>query len=122
MRLPIDMINAFPVGDSLHLLHLGVMKRLLFGWRDGTFRKPKIGNAYDRMNEDRRYALSEARFSAATTNEISNFLIDLKLPREFHRATRGLDMLTHWKGLEYRTFLHYVGIVALRDHLIHDAY
>lgn len=38
LKLDIDIIEQFPVGDSLHLLHLGMMKRLLFGWRDGTFR------------------------------------------------------------------------------------
>lgn len=117
------MINAFPVSDSLHLLHLGVMKRLLFGWRDGSFRKPiKNRNAYDTINDDRRCRISEARFSDRTTTAISSFLTNCKLPREFQRATRGLDCLTHWKGTEYRSFLHYVGIVALKDHLIADAY
>lgn len=122
IRLPINMIEAFPVGDSLHLLHLGVMKRFLFGWRDGTFRKPKKGCDYDRANEDRRYTISEARFTADSIDAISFFLTDLKLPREFQRATRGLQHLTHWKGTEYRTFLHYVGIVALKNHLVVDAY
>lgn len=42
--------------------------------------------------------------------------------REFQRATRSLDCLTHWKGTEYRSFLHYVGCVALKDHLVSDAY
>lgn len=121
------MINAFPVG----VIHLGVMKRLLFGWRDGTFRKPtkkpingskKKPHNYDTANDDRRYCISEARFSAQSINAISSFLTDCKLPREFQRATRGLTDLAHWKGTEYRSFLHYVGIVALKDHLVLDAY
>lgn len=123
LRLPIDMIHAFPIGDSLHLLHLGVMKRLLIGWRDGTFRKPpKNRNSYDTINDDRRCRISEARFSNRDISAISSYLTDCKLPREFQRATRGLDCLHHWKGTEYKSFLHYVGIVALKEHLIPDAY
>lgn len=123
LKLPIDMVTQFPVGDSLHLIHSGVMKRLLFGWRDGSFRKPiKTTNQYDRCNDDRRCRISEARFSSQTTEKISNYMVSCKLPREFQRAVRGLDCLTHWKATEYRTFLHYVGIVALKDHLIPEAY
>ncbi|EAT45714.1 AAEL003021-PA [Aedes aegypti] len=36
MQLPIDMIQDIIVGDSLHLLELGVMKKLLTGWRTGS--------------------------------------------------------------------------------------
>lgn len=32
LKLPIDMVEQFPVSDSLHLIHLGIMKRLLTGW------------------------------------------------------------------------------------------
>lgn len=32
LSLPIDMIKAFPVADSMHLIDLGIMKRLLIGW------------------------------------------------------------------------------------------
>lgn len=122
-RLPIDMISQFPVGDELHLLHLRVMKRLLFGWRDGTFRKPaeKV-NKDDDNREDRRYKVCVERFSTETTTAVSQYLLTCKLPVEFQRAPRSLDCLTHWKGTEYRTFLHYIGIVALKDHLVAEAY
>lgn len=123
LRLPIDMISQFPVGDELHLLHLGVMKRLLFGWRDGTFRKPgRKDKQGDDDTEDRRYKVCVARFSTETTMAISQYLLTCKLPLEFQRAPRSLHCLTHWKGTEYRTFLHYIGIVALKDHLIAEAY
>lgn len=39
LKLPIDMIEDIPVGDSLHLIDLGIMKKCLIGWRDG-----KIGS------------------------------------------------------------------------------
>lgn len=35
---------------------------------------------------------------------------------------RGLDCIAHWKGTELRTFLHYLGIVVLKDHLTTEAY
>ncbi|XP_047510862.1 uncharacterized protein LOC125053528 isoform X2 [Pieris napi] len=41
LKLPIDMVEQFPVSDSLHLIHLGIMKRLLTGWKDGNFFKLK---------------------------------------------------------------------------------
>lgn len=105
LQLDIDMIEQFPVGDSLHLLHLGIMKRLLLGWRDGSFRN------------------SETNWPTKITVEISDFLVTkCKMPKEIHRAVRGLDCLKHWKGTEYRTFLHYVGIVALKKHTSHEVY
>lgn len=36
-ELPIDMVLQFPVGDELHLLHLGLTRKFLFGWRSGSF-------------------------------------------------------------------------------------
>lgn len=105
LKLDIDMIQQFPVADSLHLLHLGVTKRLLFGWRDGSFRN------------------TDTKWRAQTTIDVSKFMTnECKLPAEFHRVVRGLTDLTHWKGTEYRTFLHYVGIVVLKDHLTNEAY
>lgn len=104
LKLKIDMIEQFPVADSLHLLHLGNMKRLLFGWRDGTFR------------------YSETKWASRTTIAISEYLNRCKMPAEFQRSVRGLDCLSHWKGTQYRAFLHYIGFVALKDHLQHETY
>lgn len=104
LKLNIDMIEQFPVGDSLHLLHLGVMKRLLFGWRDGSFRN------------------ADTKWPAKTTFAVSDYLFECKMPAEFHRAVRGLDCLSHWKGTELRTFLHYIGIVVLKDNLQYEVY
>lgn len=46
----------------------------------------------------------------------------IKLPREIHRSVRGLDCLSHWKGLEFRSFLYYIGIVVLKPFLPSDVY
>lgn len=44
------------------------------------------------------------------------------MPSEIHRSVRGLDVLCHWKGTEYRTFLYYLGVVILKEVLPLDAY
>lgn len=104
LRLNIDMIKDFPVGDSLHLIDLGIMKKLLIGWRDGKF---------GTMN---------TKWPASTVTNLSKKLLQLRMPREIHRAIRGLDCIGHWKGLEFRTFLHYVSIVVLKPILSPDVY
>lgn len=105
LRLKIDMIKDIPIGDSLHLLHLGVMKRLLSAWKDGTCRH------------------SEIKLSAYNIMQVSTFLTtNCRLPREIHRQMRGLDVLAHWKGVECRSFLLYVGIVCLKGMLPEKGY
>lgn len=39
LKLSIDIVEDFPISDSLHLIDIGVMKRLIVGWRDGNFGK-----------------------------------------------------------------------------------
>lgn len=102
--LAIDMIEDFPVGDSLHLIDLGLMKRCLMGWRDGSF-----GNY-------------RTKWCAKDIDTVSRFLENCKMPVEIHRSVRGLDVLCHWKGTEYRTFLYYLGVVILKDVLPVDVY
>lgn len=105
LHLRIDMIKDFPIGDSLHLLHLGIMKRLLTAWKDGICRH------------------SGKKLSASQTTNLSTFLTtNCRLPREIHRQMRGLDVLAHWKGVECRSFLLYVGIVCLKDVLPEKGY
>ncbi|XP_062534120.1 uncharacterized protein LOC134203263 [Armigeres subalbatus] len=96
LRLPIDMIKDFPVGDSLHLIDLGIMKKLLLGWRDGS-----VGSY-------------RTKWPASISTDISKKLLQLRMPLEIHRSMRGLDCLSHWKGSEFRTFLHYASIVILK--------
>lgn len=105
LKIPeLDMVKDFPIGDALHLLHLGVLKRCLTGWRDGSF------NNYN------------TKWSGKDIKEISIFLAQCKLPSEIHRTLRGLDCLAFWKGTEFRTFLQYAGVVILKKYLPYDAY
>lgn len=96
LELPIDMVEQFIVADSLHLIDLGIMKRLLTGWRDGNFGK------------------KDTKWCARDINMISTFLLHCKMPKEIHRAVRGIDVLAHWKGSEFRTFLYYLSIIILQ--------
>lgn len=104
LNLPINMIVQFPVSDSLHLIDLGVMKRLLIGWRDGNFG---------------RYT---TKWRAAQIQNVTMFLRSCKMPAELHRAVRGLDCLAYWKASEFRTFLYYLSVVILPDFMCADAY
>lgn len=85
--LPIDMIKSFPVGDELHLLHVGIMKKLLLGWLEGTF-----GNS--------------TKLSHTNSREISDYLENkCRLPYEIHRQMRSLSEIRRWKATEFRSFL-----------------
>lgn len=104
LKLNIDMIEQFPVADSLHLLHLGVMERLLFAWRDGIFRN------------------CDSKWRASTISAVSEYLLECELTAEFQRKLNGLTELPRWKGTQCRAFLHYIGIVVLKNHLEYKAY
>lgn len=102
LKLPIDMIHDFIVSDSLHLLHLGVMKKLLLTYKDGN--------------------RNIAKWSAKLIKELSDTLVAIKLPIEIHRAMRGLDYVNHWKASEFGTFLNYIGIVVFKKVLNKEHY
>lgn len=97
LRIPaLDMIQDFVVADPLHLLELGIMKRLLTGWRDGS-----LGFT--------------GKLSAYQIQCLSTATVNVSLPKEIHRRMRAIDCLSYWKGTEWRSFLNYVGVVVLKD-------
>lgn len=55
---------------------------------------------------------------------ISKFLAECNkmCPLELHRTIRELDEIKFWKGTEFRTFLHYTGIVALKNRVTQPEY
>ncbi|XP_055527882.1 uncharacterized protein LOC129720425 [Wyeomyia smithii] len=101
--LKLDLIQDIIVSDRLHLVDLGIMKRLLLGWRDGLFG-------------------FKTKLSSQQINQISTMLQDIELPSEIHRKFRGLDCLSFWKGSELNSFLHYASIVVMKEFLPIDAY
>lgn len=98
IQLPIDIIGDVVVADELHLLELGVVKRLITGWRTG-----KLGNA--------------TKWSASVIESFSKRLMDIKMPMEVNRNVRSLKVFACWKGNEFRSFLLYYGFVVLKDFL-----
>lgn len=92
-----DMVADFVTSDPLHLLDLGLMKRCLTRWVDGT-------KSY------------KNKFTAATVNRVNSvlFQFNCEMPSEIHRAVRDLSTIHFWKGTEFRTFLLYLGIIVLK--------
>lgn len=64
------------------------------------------------------------KWSNTIITDVSDLLIKInpEMPSDIHRAVRSLDTLKYWKGVEFRTFLLYVGIVALKDALCETEY
>lgn len=98
----IDMIKQFPM-DYLHLVLLGVVKKLLQMWLKG---KPPL------------------ILSSNDVRIISNKLIDISYtqPKEFQRKIRPLSEIGYFKGSEFRTFLIYSGPFVLKDVLSEEQY
>lgn len=98
----LNIINGFPL-DYMHLVCLGVTKKLLYLW---CFGKPNT------------------KLSAATINAISQSLMDLRtcIPLEFNRKPRSLNEIKMWKATEFRQLLFYTGPLVLKRYLNKDRY
>ena len=95
-RLSLGMISQFGL-DYMHLICLGVMKRLLVQcWLKGPL---------------------HCRIGCGMKNQISGALTSLRscIPREFARKPRSLDDVYMWKAIEFRLFLLYTGPVTTRN-------
>lgn len=97
----LDMIQDFPIGDSMHLLDHGITNKLLNGFISG-----KLNNA-------------DAKWSSHQTLLISKYLLSIKAPAEIRaqRQIRDLTSIAKWKAIEYRNFALYLGIVILNGNL-----
>lgn len=93
LALPIDMVNDVPF-DYMHVVCLGVVKRLLNTWLSGPL---------------------PSRLPSRIVEQISSRLVSLRghLPCEFARQPRTLGELGRWKATELRQFLLYSGILVL---------
>ncbi|KYM94043.1 hypothetical protein ALC62_15348, partial [Cyphomyrmex costatus] len=88
------MVSQIPL-DYMHLVCLGVTKRLLQLWLRGN---------------------KNIRLSAEDIKSVSYHLIAIRscIPSEFSRKPRSLDELDRWKATEFRQFLLYTGIVIMK--------
>ncbi|XP_070379187.1 uncharacterized protein [Dermacentor albipictus] len=102
MTLPIDCVASAPL-DYMHLLCLGIMKKLLSAWLGGRL-EVRLGPA-----ERRR--LSDLNLSLAPN-----------VPKEFSRKPRSVAEAERWKATEFRLLLLYTGPVVLMPVLPPDLY
>ena len=92
----------FPL-DYMHLVWLGVMKRILVFLRQGP---------------------RQCRLSVQQLKKISCRLIALngKMPAEFSRQPRSIDELDRWKATEFRQLLLYTGLLVFKGMFHEDHY
>jgi hypothetical protein len=97
-ELNVGLVSKVPF-EFMHLICLGVTKKLLNLWLGG---KPK-----------------HLKFSTKNIQDISQNLKDLKkcIPGDFNRSPRSLDELPRWKATELRQFLLYVGVIVLENRI-----
>lgn len=101
-KLPIGMVTSFPL-DYMHLVCLGVTKKLINLWITGKF----LG-----------------RLNSQQISQISTRLLSLQnqVSREFCRKPRGLGEVDKWKATEFRQFLIYSGMYVTKGVLKEEIY
>ena len=96
------MVNGF-VLDYLHLVCVGVMKRLLNWYMPST----KVSKIPKKIRMSKK--------------NLENFdhkleLFEKAIPSEFNRRLEGgRGSLNYWKATEFRCFTLYAGVITLRD-------
>lgn len=98
----LDIVTQIPF-DYMHLICLGVVRKLLKIWLRGKLRY---------------------RLPSRKVNQISEQLEKIKcyVPKEFARKPRSLKYLDRWKATEFRQFILYTGPVILKDILDPEIY
>jgi len=99
----IDVVKNFSL-DYMHLICLGVMKKLIILW---THKGP--------LN---------VRLPSRKTQQITSLLLKLKkyITCDFSRKPREVEAIHRWKATEMRQFLLYTGPLVLKDVLSHECY
>lgn len=94
--LSVGMVTQFPL-DYMHLICLGVMRRLIWLWTKSPLEK-------------------NLRLSAMSVQRLSDSLLQLKshVPSQFARKCRPVSEIDRWKATEFRQFLLYCGPVVLK--------
>lgn len=106
LPLHLDMISSFPL-DYMHLILLGVFKRLILIWT-GQWHKKKLRHKLgmrERARIDRRLRYIRKSY-----------------PRDFHRIPTSIENIKNWKAVELRSFLLYTGPANLKGILPPEKY
>lgn len=100
-----DTVLDFPICDPLHLLHIGLAKKMLNRWLNGTKTYKKI-------------------FSKTMLLQFDELLraVNQNKPKEINRQIRTTKDFARWKATEHRTLLLYAGIVILKRFIPHQEY
>ena len=101
-ELNIGMVSSFPL-DYMHLVCLGVMRKLLALWLEGPL---------------------SCRLPGRLVRKISDLLKGLRetVPEDFARRPRSLDEFRMWKAVEFRQLLLYTGPVVFKGTLPKNQY
>jgi len=96
----LDIVNNFSL-DYMHLICLGVTKKLILLWMKGPLR---------------------VRLPSSKINQLSKLLVNLRLHFccEFSRKPRKLEEVCRWKATEFRSFLLYLGPIVLNG-IVNDS-
>lgn len=94
--LNLNLVDQIPF-EFMHLVCLGVVKKLLIIWTSGIVKRVRI--------------------SVQQRLTLSKNLINLKphVPREFSRKPRSISELKRWKATEFRQFILYTGPLVLKE-------
>lgn len=98
-----NIIKSFAI-DPMHLLYLGVVKKIIHLWINGK---------------------APSKLPYKNILNISDLLVSIKkqkIPCEFNRKSRALGEYKRWKATEFRQFLLYTGPVVLKNVLNNDMY
>lgn len=98
-----DLVLGFPQ-DYMHLICLGVVKKLLHLWTSGKPSQEKLRS-------------SQILIISQKLSELSN-----KVVCEFSRKPRRLDDLERFKATEFRQFLLYTGPIVLKNVVTPQSY
>ena len=89
--------------DYMHLICLGVTRKLLFLWIHGP--------------EENRLTQNQISLISDRLEKLFKFM-----PTDFARKPRSLKFIKQWKATEWRQFLIYSGPIALKDIIRDDIY
>lgn len=101
-----DIVNDFSL-DYMHLVCLGVTKKMLLLWL-GILKKSTVS----------------VRILSKDVIKISNHLLSLNsfIPNDFSRKSRVLNEVSRWKATAFSLFLLYTGPIVLKNTLRYDCY